>query len=177
MKTRFLFLSLVFFITTSCSPNQNLDESSTTEGYAELFDNKYNAVNLNNQISSIQKAALVLVDSVFKTSNKLISKNVDEAIFELDISINRLKELSETDSISKYFSSAVINLLQFYKFEFENDFRKLIPILEKNELSVTNRTLLHSYDKKFVDKEEDLFNEIIVRQDSFAKYFDIELKE
>lgn len=177
MRTVSIFLCFLGIAIAGCTSSVVSDKSSSSKEYIELTDNKYNAVSLNNQVSSIQKAMLALVDSVFRSRKEAVSKNVENAIFELDISIQRLRYLGEEDEIAKYFSNSVIELMQFYKSEFENNFQALIPVLEKEELSDSDQSLLNDYDRLFVNTEATFFNEIMVRQDSFAQYFNIGLRE
>lgn len=174
MKCICLFLVSVFLIACGAdSADKELDEYGND--YVELPADKYNAVQVNNQISSIQKGTLAIVDSVFKADTNAVAQTLEDAIFEMEVSINRLKSLGESHEMAAYFSTAVINLLSFYKTEFETDFLNILPVLKKKNLTEKDNELLSAYDRQFVEKEAVLFKEIVVRQDSFALFFNIGL--
>jgi translation initiation factor 2 beta subunit (eIF-2beta)/eIF-5 len=173
IKIVFTF-SAILLIVSSCR-NENSKDSAVEKEYVELPADKYNAVELNNQVTSIQKGALSLVDSVFRADTALIYRKIEDAIFELDVSINRLNSLGEEHKIAAYFTESVSGLLMFYKNEFETDFKILVPILKKKIYTEEDKIKLNSYDEEFVSHEADLFHEIVIRQDSFAKFFNIGL--
>jgi len=172
LKSIFLFLLLTIF---GCETDDTTDLAENSKEYIELSEDKYNAVELNNQVSNIQKGALALVDSVFRADTSSISKKTEDAIFDLDVNLNKLKSLGDEHEVAKYFANSVSQLLTFYKTEFENDFKDLIPILKKAKLNDEDRAILDSYDKEFVNQEANLFNEIVICQDSFTNFFKIKL--
>ena len=175
MKISLLFFGALIIILTGCQNETETSIDVEQTNYIELPANKYNAVEINNQISSIQKASVAIIDTVFKADTLSVSKKLEDAIFELDVSIQRLKSLSSEHQMVDYFASSVIDLLQFYRNQFTTEFNELLPTLKKSNLTSKDRQILESYDMKFVGDEAALFEEIVVRQDSFANFFKIGL--
>ncbi len=168
----FILISLTFL---GCKRDATKEDNKRLKEYAELPKTKLDAVQLNNQVSSIQKGALSLIDSVFNADGALVSKKLDDAIFDLEVSISRLKSLADEHEMVAYFSESVRKLLEFYKTELELNFKALLPILKKTSLNVEEKNRLSSYDQEFVMQEAVLFEEIVIRQDSFAAFFGIKL--
>lgn len=176
MKKSILFqIALLFCVLPSCKLEKPKDEKAEEKTYVELPANKFNAVALNNQISSIQRGAVSMVENVFQADTNQIGKLRQDAIFEFDVSINRLKDLGKEHEVANYFSKAVISLLSFYNKEFTGTFIDIISILKKEKLTNSDKNFLNEYDLNFAAKEAELFNEIIVRQDSFASFFNISM--
>ena len=177
MKIQLSFFCLFSLIIYSCQNNTEISNETEKTEYIQLTSDKYNAVEVNNQVSSIQIGAVAIVDSVFRSDTMSITRKLNDAIFELDVSISRLESLADEHQLTDYFSNSVIDLLDFYKNEFETEFRTLVPLLKKGVLTEGDKNILSKYDLKFVNQEAELFKEIVIRQDSFASFFNIGLSD
>lgn len=175
MKVELFGAILMSLLILGCNRTPDPTVQSSKKEYIALTSDKFDAVEMNNQVSSIQKGAVAIVDSVFRADTLSISKKLNDAIFELDVSIKRLQSLGEENQMVDYFSNSVVDLLYFYKNEFETEFKALMPILKRKILSQEDKEILSQYDLTFVKLEAQLFEEILVRQDSFASYYKIGL--
>ncbi|MDX1350205.1 MAG: hypothetical protein R3279_08160 [Putridiphycobacter sp.] len=175
MKLEFIFSILCAAIVYSCTEKNTSEPLEVPVEYVELPADKFNAVELNNQISNIQIGATKLIENVFRSDTSDIDQNRQDAIFELEVSISRLRQLGEQHAQAANFTNAVIKLLAYYLFEFQNDFTEVIMILKQQEYNDHDQLFLGNYDKKFAEQEAILFQEIIVQQDSFAANFKINM--
>jgi len=165
----------LFFV--GCQSTDDDKEDDNGKIYQELTATKYDAVEINNQVSSIQKGVVTMIDQVFKSDTTIIDQKISDAIFDLNISKSRLESIGEQHELADYFATSVIQLIQFYKSEFEGEFISVVKILKKKEVTPADKTFLFDYDQGFADTEAVLFEDILVRQDSFANYFSIGLTD
>ncbi|MFK8045564.1 MAG: hypothetical protein AB8B72_08715 [Crocinitomicaceae bacterium] len=177
MKYFNIISSCIFFALVSCQVSDNKNKSDTSKSYKELTSAKYDAVAINNQVSSIQKGIVKVVDSVFKSDTTTVNQKISDAIFDFDISISRLESIGKEHEVADYFGNSVIKLIEFYKSEFEGEFISVVKVLKKIEVNETEKNFLNEYDQSFANTEAVLFQDILVRQDSFAKYFSIGLTD
>ena len=169
MKVFFLIISLPLIL-AACSNNSSVedkpDEIAEKVTY-QMNEEKLSAVAANNLISNIQRAALEMVDEVFQSDSAALPNNVQNAIFELEVSIQRVEEMTGLKKLGT-FKKAVINLFKFYQNAFENDFQSLIPTIQNSNPTASEKAILQKYDEDFRRKEMVFFKEISQDQEAFA---------
>ena len=163
-----LFFSLIIILISACnSPDHKKIVSEDDTIVYQMNEDKLSAVEVNNLISGIQKAALNMVDSLFRADSIVIEERLSTTVFELEVSLNRLNEVEDLPK-SKLFIAKVSDLLSFYKFEIETNFKSLIPLIYKESTSEAENNILIEYDQSFVKEEAKLFESILVAQEEFA---------
>ncbi|MFD1552783.1 hypothetical protein DNU06_08545 [Putridiphycobacter roseus] len=171
--TPVVFIFLIIACQNESGTAADVAKNDTTIAY-QMNENKLSAVAANNTISNFQKATLQMVDAVFQSDSATLPLRVQDAIYELEVNIQRVEEMPELNALGD-FKNAVVRLFKFYKIAFEKDFKILIPTIQNSNPSATDKAVLEAYDESFRAKEVELFKEISLTQEAFAKANNINL--
>lgn len=136
----------------------------------ELDENRTDAVAFNNDLTLIQSRVYDQINLLFKSDTSNAQINYDNTLFEVNVNLEKLQKMNGP-SDGEAFKDALIELLQFYKGELENEFKEIIPILELSvsERSANQQGRLDAYDVEFAKKEQAYFTKVNTTQIIFAK--------
>jgi len=178
----FLYFVLMF----SCGSSENLDafnldkDSLENNNFIVEYDmnpDRLSAVEFNNELTLVQEQMLDLISVLFQSDSSTVDHNLENILFEIDLTSSRLKSSNVPNSGNDYLNK-VLALLSFYKDELTGNFSSsIIPILKKEKLTEKEIKKLNDYDLNFAEREHALFDSIFAAQDKFAKHNNIKLEE
>lgn len=140
----------------------------------ELDEDRISAVEFNNELTLMQEDMLNVIGVLFQSDSTNAKTNYDNALFEVQINQDDLKKL-KFDGSEKAFKAEMKNLLNFYLDELQGEFKSILPLLEKGQLTEEENQILIDYDKRFAHEEKAIFMKVIEEQDKFAESHNIKL--
>lgn len=177
---QFLIGTLAIFL-CACGGNDSHEggdsvDNDTTDNLVvyDLDEDRISAVEFNNEMTLMQEDMLNVIGILFQSDSSNAKINYDNALFEAEINLSELKDKS-FDGSEKTFVAEMKNLMNFYISELKGDFKTILPLLEKSELSDKENQMLKDYDEKFAFEEKEIFMKVIEEQDKFAKKHNIKL--
>ena len=180
MKIKYILISL-FLISIACKNEEaKSDHIENTSENTSPTSNSMNperleAAKVNNLISGIQKSIVNMVEALFQADSSSIDDQMATLLFELEVNIKRVDALEDLPDLQP-FKTAVIDLLKFYQFEIDTNFKPLVPLIYLSERTPDQQSKLTDYDAFFVKKEAALFNSVVKAQEGFAAANNIRLE-
>jgi len=142
----------------------------------ELDQTRLSAVEFNNELSLTEENALITVDALFASDSTSIDQNLDNAIFEMDMNLQKINSLQLAGE-GQNFKNTLIDLLEFYQTEFTGDFKAIAILIKKPDWTKKDEEDIETYDKDFAAKEEELRELIHFEQDKYAAANNIKLTD
>ena len=161
--------------TNNDSDNNESDNDSSIVEF-DIDSSRVTAVDFNNELTLMQNDMLFMLDVLFRSDSASAELNHENALFEAQMSMAELDEM-EFDGSEVDFVREMKELMNFYIKELEGEFKMILPLLKKSELSADEDEMLSNYDQRFALDEKAYFMKVFEAQDAFAAQHNIELVE
>lgn len=141
---------------------------------------KISATDYNNTIVGEQgKIVNKMLDMTAKINNNQFKAALDEldgAIAQCDSSIATVTKLGAFEDDSK-FHDAALDLFKFYKKILSNEYRKMLEILNKEDISMEDVAEIDNLTKNIEGEEAKYDNAMQNAQEEFAKKHDVKITD
>lgn len=134
---------------------------------------EYNNTIVGEQ-SKIVNHMLEMTDQINKSQFKEALVGIDGSIAQCDSSIKKVSELEPYEGDAK-FRDAAVDLFKFYKKILDNEYRKMLVVLNKPEITMEDVDQIDKLTGGIEAEETKYDNAMKVAQEEFAKKYDVKI--